>query len=445
MSKFLFTAFTLFYLLTLITFPRTLCAQTADRYYLIKAGQLYDSEKNVFLKNKQILIKGNVIQKVGDKIDAPQGTTVLDYGNATVTPGLIDAHTHLLFRQGPTDNLAYDGMMNSPETRVLRAVGYAKSYLNAGFTTIRDLGNSEQYLDLEVRNAIERGDFPGPRMAVSGPIISAMDGQLYGMPVKEFDKYSNKEYAMVSGVEEARKAVKQHIARGVDVIKITVFGNRLVLTLEEMKAIVQAAHSERVKVTAHCDRDWAVHAAIEAGVDGLEHGYGFKQSTLDTMAKRKIYLVPTDGSADLRISYLKSQNIPFNEQEVKSNFKPLYDRIMAAHKAGVLIVAGSDAYVDLNLPRGETAKHTVSGYFDAGLSAADVLKTATYNAAIALGMENQIGVIKENAMADISVFEGDIQKDFKQSLFDVKMVMKNGVLEYQKPAQNPAKGSAAKH
>ncbi|WAC12685.1 amidohydrolase family protein [Dyadobacter pollutisoli] len=418
-------------ILSLLLPLKTIFAQSAEKYYLIKAGQMYDSEKNEFLKNKQILVKGNTILKVGDKLDTPPGTTVLDYGNATVTPGLVDAHSHLLFRQGATENAAYDGIMNSPETRVLRAVGYAKSYLNAGFTSIRDLGNSEQYLDLEVRNAIERGDFPGPRMVVSGPIISAMDGQLYGMPVKEFDKYSSKEYSMVSGVEEAAKAVKEHIARGVDVIKITAIGNRLVLTLEEMKAIVQAAHRERVKVTAHCERDWAVHAAIEAGVDGLEHGYGFTPSTLDTIAKRGIYLVPTDGSVDLRERYLKGENIAFNDQEIRKNFKPLHDRIKAAHKAGVLIVAGSDAYVDFHIPRGEMAKYTISGYFEAGLSAADVLKTATYNASIALGMKGQIGVIKENTMADISVFNGDMQKDFKKALFEVKMVMKNGVVEYQ--------------
>jgi imidazolonepropionase-like amidohydrolase len=96
-----------------------------------------------------------------------------------------------------------------------------------------------------------------------------------------------------------------------------------------------------------------------------------------------------------------------------------------------MIVAGSDAYLDLNMPRGEVAKYSISGYFDAGLPAADVLKTATHNASIALGMQGQIGVLKENAMADIAVFNGDMQKDFKKSLFEVKMVMKNGVVEYQ--------------
>jgi imidazolonepropionase-like amidohydrolase len=407
-------------------------AQQAGVQYLIKAGRMYDSEKNVFLKNKQILVKGNTILRVGDKLEAPAGTIVLDYSNATVTPGLIDAHTHLMLKQGPTENLANDGILNSPETRVLRAVGYARSYLDAGFTSIRDLGNSEQYLDLEFRNALDRGDVTGPRMIVSGPIISAMDGQLYGMPVKEFDKYSDKEYSMISGAEEATKVVKAHIARGVDVIKITAIGNRLTLTLEEMKAIVKAAHSERVKVTAHCDRDWAVHAAIEAGVDGLEHGYGFKKATLDTMAKRGIYLVPTDGSPELTIKYMKGQNMPVNEEQIRKNFKPLQDRIQVAHKAGVMIIAGSDAYLDMGMPRGEMAKYTISGYFDAGLSPADVLKTATLNAAVALEMQGQVGVLKENAMADIAVFNGDMESDFKKSLFDVKMVMKNGVIEYQK-------------
>ncbi|MCF2505307.1 amidohydrolase family protein [Dyadobacter sp. CY107] len=407
-------------------------AQNNEKHYLIKAGQMYDSEKNVFLKNKQILVKGNTILKVGDKLDVPPGTTVLDHGNATVTPGLIDAHTHILFRQGVTEKIAFDGIMNSAETRVLRAVGYAKSYLKAGFTAIRDLGNSEQYLDVEVRNAIDRGDFPGPRMVVSGPIISAMDGQLDGVPVKQFDHYSRKEYSMVSGEEEAKKAVKEHIVRGVDVIKITAIGGRLTMTPEEMKAVVDAAHRERIQVTAHCDRDWAVHAAIAAGVDGLEHGYGFKPTTLDTMAKKKIYLVPTDGSADLSMIFLRSQNLPVDEQAIRKNFQPLYNRIMAAHKAGVMIVAGSDAYVGFDMPRGEQATHTVAGYLDAGLSPADVLKTATFNGSVALGMQGQIGVLKENAMADIVVFNGDMQKDFKKSLFNVKMVMKNGVVEYEK-------------
>jgi imidazolonepropionase-like amidohydrolase len=416
----------------LLVFSNTITAQPAEKHYLIKAGLLYDSEKNEFVKNKQILLKGNKILKVGDKLQAPAGTVVLDYPNATVTPGLIDAHSHLLFNQAPNQTLAYDGIMNSPETRVLRAVGYARSYLNSGFTSIRDLGNSEQYLDIEVRDAIERGDFPGPRMLVSGPIISAMDGQLYGMPVKEFDKYSVKEYSLISGVAEAVKAVKAHIARGVDVIKITAIGNRLTLTVEEMKAIVNAAHSERVKVTAHCDRDWAVHAAIEAGVDGLEHGYGFRQSTLDTMAKRGIYLVPTDGSVDLAKIYLKGQQLAINEEELRASFKPLQDRLKAAQKAGVMIVAGSDAYADLKIPRGEAAMYNIAGYYDAGLTPADVLKTATFNAAVALEMAGQIGVLKENAMADIVIFNGDMQKDFKKALFDVKMVMKSGVVEYQR-------------
>lgn len=151
-------------------------AQKAQDQILIKAGQLYDSEKNVFLKNQQILIKGNRILKVGEKIEISKGTIVLDYSNATVSPGLIDAHTHILTNQGLEAPLSVDAVMQSSESRVLRAAHYAKTYLNAGFTTIRDLGNSGQYLDIEVRDAINKGYIDGPRMFVSGPIIGSMDG-----------------------------------------------------------------------------------------------------------------------------------------------------------------------------------------------------------------------------------------------------------------------------
>jgi len=404
-------------------------SQSPEKHYLLKAGLLYDSEKSVFLKDQQILIKGNLILKVGPKLDVPPNTEVLDYSSATVTPGLVDAHTHILTAQGATEELAVDAVMNSSEKRVLRAVGFAKSYLDAGFTTIRDLGNSGQYLDVEVRNAIENGYITGPRMLVSGPIIGSMDGQLSNLPVKDFDRVSRIEQSMVSGVEEAKKAVKEHIVQGVDVIKILAIGGRLTLSLDEMKAIVQTAHEQRVKVTAHCDRDWAVHAAIEAGADGVEHGYGFKDATLELMAKKGIYLVPTYSSLDYSMQFNKVLGGKYTVEELKKGLTKMPVWLEQIRKSGVMMVAGSDAYYDMKEPRGRNAKHTITGYYDFGLPAEFVLKTATANAAKALQMENQIGVIKENAFADISVFGGDMTKEFKKSLHDVKLVMKNGKIE----------------
>ena len=407
-------------------------AQSSPKQYLIKAGQLYDSEKNVFLKNQQILIKGNRIIKVGEKIEVPAGTIVLDYSNATVSPGLVDAHTHILTNQGLEEPLSVDAVMQSSESRVLRAVQYAKTYLDAGFTTIRDLGNSGQYLDIEVRNAIDKGYIAGPRMLVSGPIIGSMDGQLDGLPIADFERVSKQEYSMVSGVEEAIKTVKEHISQGVDVIKIMAIGNRLTLSLAEQKAIVETAHGQRVKVTAHCDRDWAAQAAIEAGVDGIEHGYSFKDTTFKLMAKKGIYLVPTYGSLDGFIRYHKLTHKEYNVDEIKKSIEPWKKGLLRAKELGVMIVAGSDAYHNMKIPRGDDAKYTLSGYFDSGLSAEDVLKTSTANAAVALELKDEIGVIKENAAADITVFDGDLKKDFKKVLFDVKMVMKGGEIQYQK-------------
>jgi imidazolonepropionase-like amidohydrolase len=408
------------------------CAQEPDKHYLIKAAQFYDSEKNAFLGEQEVLIKNNLVMEVGRQLTPPPNTEVLDFGDATITPGLIDAHSHLLLEQELDQPLAVDAMLVSSEERVLRAAKFAQSYLESGFTTIRDLGNSGQYLDVEVRNALNKGYISGPRMLVSGPIIGSMDGQIDGIPLADFDRVSRQENTMISGVEEARKAVREHIARRVDIIKILALGNRLTLSLEEMKTIVETAHNERVKVTVHCDRDWAVHHAIEAGVDGIEHAYGFKEATLQKIAEKGIYVVPTYGSKETVRQYLTLQNQPYTEEELESSAASWKKWILELKAAGITIVAGSDAYVDLGIPRGELAKHTIWGYADAGLSPEEVLQTATANAAIALDRKDQIGVVKKNSFADIVVFEGNMKSDIKTSLFQVKMVMKNGQIEMMK-------------
>jgi imidazolonepropionase-like amidohydrolase len=404
-------------------------SQTSGRYYLLKAKQFYDSEKNAFLGSQEVLIKNNRVVSVGNGLTLPPNTEIIDFGDATIAPGLIDAHSHILLEQKIDQPLAVDAMMVSPEARVLRAAKFAKNYLESGFTTIRDLGNSGQYLDLEVRRAIENGYISGPRMLVSGPIIGSMDGQVDGIPLADFDRVSRQEYSMISGVEEAKRAVREHIARGVDVIKILAIGNRLTLSLDEMKAIVEIAHSERLTVTAHCDRDWVAQNVIEAGVDGIEHAYGFKKETLDKMSAKGIYVVPTFGSIEIIRKYYEIGGQPYTEADLEDNAASWKKWTRDLKAAGLTIVAGSDSYNDLKLSRGDNAKHTIWGYADAGLSPEDVLQTATRNAAIALGMKDQIGVIKENRFADIVVFAEDMKTDFKKSLFEVKMMMKDGEIQ----------------
>lgn len=417
--------------------PFCLCLTCfAQTSYLIKAGKLNDSENNIFLEDQEILVQGDKITKVGVNLTVPDSTNILDYSNSTVTPGLIDAHTHLLTEQKVNGDLADDVIKLSEETRILRAVQFADSYLKAGFTSIRDLGNSGQYLDVELRNAINNGYVAGPRMFVSGPIISSYDGQFGGLPFEDHEKITSSEYRMVKGVDDARLAVKEHIVHSADVIKILAYGNRLPLSLEEMKAIVETAHENRVEVTAHADRDWVVHNAIEAGVDGIEHGYNFKDSTFVKMAKKGIYFVPTYGAVEDAILYYKMANLPYDLEEIKKDFQPTQEQLIRAIDLGVTIVAGSDAYFDLGIPRGDYAKQTLLGYYAAGLKTNDVLRTATYNASVALNRENQIGAIKENAVADISIFGGDIEINFKESLFNVQLVMKDGNIVYNDVSLN---------
>lgn len=415
-------------LICLVLFPLVMTAQIpASGSYLIKAGKLYDAEKNAFLKDQEILVDGNSIKAVGTKLTVPKGTTIINLPNATVTPGLIDLHTHLLTSQRLEDNLATDALLHSTEFRVLRAAGYARSYLQSGFTAVRDLGNSGQYLDKEVATAIRRGFIQGPRMFISGPILSAMDGQFYQLPLKEQEKITHLEYRVINGVDDAILAVKEHVNNQVDVIKIVAFGERMGLELDEMKAIVKTAHAYGKKVTAHANSDNIITQALAAGVDGIEHGYYISDSTLEKMARQGVYLVPTDVSMQGGIEREEAQHIKKHDTvELKKMLQPLTDRLVRAMQKGVTIAAGSDAYFELRISRGDDAKHTLAAYFEEGMPAADVLKTATWNAALVLDRKNDIGVLRPGAKADIVVFNGDLEANFKKVLFDVHLVIKDG-------------------
>jgi imidazolonepropionase-like amidohydrolase len=412
--------------------PLFIIAQVPSNSYLIKAGKFYDAEKNVFIKNQEIWIEGNSIKAVGNKLAVPKGATVIELPNATVAPGLIDAHTHLLMLQKVDDNIAVDVLLHSAEYRVLRAVGFAKSYLESGFTTIRDVGNSGQYLDKEVAGAIWRGFVQGPRMFVSGPILSAMDGQFYQLPLKDQEAITKLEYRVINGVNDAVLAVKEHANNQVDVIKIVAFGERMGLTADEMKAIVQTAHQYGLKVTAHATSDNIVQQVLEAGVDGIEHAYYISDSSLARMARQGVYMVATDPSIHSIIDVEEAQNKKEHDTvEIKKMLQPLTDRLTRARKMGVMIVAGSDAYFDTKSSRGNAAKQTLAAYWEEGMSVADILQAATWNAALALGRKNELGVLRQGAKADIVVFNGDLESNFKKALFDVRMVIKDGKIVHQ--------------
>lgn len=420
----------LFMLMAFLCAVITSAAQSTDKVYFIRAARLYDPVKNVFLKNQDIIVRGKKIEKTGSGLQKPAGAEEINLGTCTVTPGLIDAHTHVLTIQRMKDQLEEDILLNSDIERTLRAAGICKSFLDAGFTTIRDLGNSGQFLDLNLQRALRNGWIEGPRMVISGPILSPEDGQFFNLASHNHYVIDH-EYRVIKNPEDARQAVKDHIARGVDVIKVVMGDGRITLTLEEVKMIVQTAHTYGVKVTAHATYDQVIDRALEAGVDGIEHGYGISDSLLDKMARKKVYLVPTIGNYDAYIRMFKDNEKELSPDELKG-LRPFIERseliVKKAISKGVMVVNGSDMYLFNKIPQGEAAKNTLDTYFEACNNPADVLKTATLNAAIACGVDSFTGVIKENMAADIVAFEGDLEKDFIKSIYKVKFVMKDGVI-----------------
>ncbi|GAB3752134.1 amidohydrolase family protein [Spirosoma pomorum] len=398
--------------------------------YVIKTGKLFDSEKKQFLRNQFIVVEANKIIKVGPSADDYRPTSqFIDLSKSTVIPGLIDSHTHLLFMQKSGTPMENDLIEHSDGDRLLRGAGIAKSYLEAGITTVRDLGNSGQYLDVALKRAIDKSWVWEPRMLVSGPIISPPNGQ-FGKLAYLHKALPAQEYSIVKSVDEARSAVKEHQLNGVDIIKICATNdNGLVLSPEQMRAIVEVAHQNGLKVTAHATYDEIIRDAVEAGVDGIEHGYGISDSTLQLMARKGTYLVPTDGSyagykgiVDLAKSNISDQDI---RQVVATN----KDRLLRAVRAEVRIVYGSDLYLYTPRAVGSEAKNTLVSYVEAGLPVVDVLQIGTYHGASAIGKQALVGVLKAGALADIVAFDGDLETDFANVLYDkVHFVMKDGVI-----------------
>src|SRR6267143_102152 len=266
----------------------------------LKAARMFDARTGAIVQPALVVVEGKRISRVGGA--PPAGAQVIDLGDVTLLPGLIDAHTHLTFESGPSwyrDTM--DGILRWPAEQAQYAAEYARRTLDAGFTTVRDLGSAE-FLDLGLRNAIDSGAVPGPRMIVALSAIGSRGGHAdldpfppHRVPPVEVER------GVCNGPEECRAAVRWQIKYGANVVKFMASGGVLSLgdpvdnpqlTQAEMDAIVQEAHAWGRKAAAHCHGDAPARRAIQAGVDSIEHGTFLKPETLALMQRKGVFLVP---------------------------------------------------------------------------------------------------------------------------------------------------------
>ncbi|MEP6730312.1 MAG: amidohydrolase family protein [bacterium] len=402
---------------------------------IVRAARLVDVKTGVVTTNAFVIVEGDRIKSVGSGPASAPGAHVMDLGNVTLLPGLIDTHTHLLQNYngrlgGDDENMLNTVATMSPAARALLGAQMAREDLEAGITAVRDVGNSGWNGDVALRDAIDRGYVVGPRMQVSTRALSAAGGQ-FGPLQPAAQALIEQEYAVVSTPEEARRAVRQAFYDGADLIKVIVNTGPRVVSLDEMKAIVEEAHRVGKRVAAHAIGDTATRIAAEAGVNSIEHAYTVPDAVLKLMADKGIFLVATDYPAEFYVDAGNEPNMPAAQRAERLKgaagfVKSSAERLTRATRMGVKVAFGSDEYYNVpGYTRGQASLLTLQAYQNAGMPPMDVLRTATINAAELMGVSAKTGSIEVGKLADIIGVEGDPSKDVK-ALRDTRFVMKDG-------------------
>lgn len=374
-----------------------LAQRPATPVTVIKAAQLFDGRANAPISDAVIIVEGNKITQVGSRLPIPAGAKVIDLGNSLLLPGYIDSHSHLLQNYSPALPGEDDAMLITVATmstakRALLGVKMGMEDLQAGITTVRDVGNSGVNGDVALRDAINAGWVEGPRLVVTTRALSAPGGQ-FGTLTQAAQDIVSQEYVEIRSADDARRAVQQAVYDGADAIKVIV-NSRAMVSPEEMKAIVDEAHRNNCKVAAHAIGDTATRSAAEAGVDSIEHAYVIPDDALKTMATKHIFLVPTDSPPETFETmfaasgneFLRAHAKEFADDEVKHRA----ERTKRAMSFGVPIAAGSDMYYQIgSKTRGEASVAMLKAYLMEGMSPMQVVKAATVNAAELLGWQGQ--------------------------------------------------------
>jgi imidazolonepropionase-like amidohydrolase len=401
---------------------------TASAVTIVKAGRLVDGRGGTPLAPAMVRVEGERIVAVGRRLDVPTGAAVLDLGPATLLPGLIDLHTHLTDRFGVNWEEAL--VTTTPAQAALWGARNARVTLLAGFTTCRDMGPTWPFTDVDLRDAIEEGAVPGPRLVVAGSYISSTGG---AGDARQFSPYVDVPlvHNLADGPDEVLKAVRTALKHGADFVKILVTGAVLSKGLPpgarqysdaEIAAATEEARRWGRPVAAHAHGAEGIKAAIRAGVRTIDHGSFLDDEAVAMLEKtRETFYVPTLATSDV---ILVSDHVPDSEKERERRVREVQDAgFRRALRAGIPIGFGTDAGV---VPHGENAMEFVARV-RLGERPADAIVAATARNAEILGWSDRIGTVEAGKQADLVAVSGDPLADVTE-LERVGFVMKGGVV-----------------
>ena len=405
----------------------------AQDYYL-HAGKLFNSKEGKMLDNMTIIVSGNKITdiKKGFEIPKNDNSVIIDLKESTVMPGFIDLHVHIESEYNPEK---YLNEFTAEESEIaFSSLKFAKRTLMAGFTTVRDLGGSG--VNISLRNAINKGEVIGPRIFTAGKAIGTTGG--HADPTNGWKKSiagdPGPQDGVINGVDDARKAVRERYKNGADVIKITATGGVMSIakngqnpqfTIEEIKAICETANDYDMIVAAHAHGDEGIQRAVIGGVHTIEHGTLLSEESMKLMKQYGTYYVPTitagkEVAANAKIPGYYDELVVPKALAIGPKIQSTTER---AYKAGVNIAFGSDAGV---FPHGKNAKE-FKYMNEAGIPVIECLQAATIVNAKILSMENEIGQIEKDFIADIVATKLNPENDIS-TLENVVFVMKEGVI-----------------
>lgn len=386
----------------------------------LRAARLLDVKSGALLRNAVVLVEGERISAVGAGLPIPAGATVIDLGDVTLLPGLIDCHTHLMADIKGDD---YGAMLltQSQPYRALVGASNARRTLLAGFTSVRDVENEGSgYADVALRDAVNRGLVEGPRMKVATRAVAAV-GQYNPFGVAPDLPDFPRGAQMVSGVEEARRAVREQIGNGADLIKVYADWQYPTLTVEELKVVVEEAHKAGLTVAAHAATAEGVRNAVSAGVDSIEHGDKADRAALELMKQKGVWLVPT-------FAALLRQGATIDDPEALKRFNAYVEdkRMMlrTARSLGVKIALGYDP---ATAEAHGTNARELAAMKTAGFTNLELLRAATVNGAELLGWQERVGSLEAGKFADVIAVRGDPLSDITL-LGHVLFVMKGGIV-----------------